>query len=224
MTPPARLRYHPPMRPHIALACCALAVAAGAAGPARAAAPSPADVKAAHEWFDKGSVHHKLAEYAEAIHCYKEAYRLASEPVYLYNIAVAYRQLGDAANAVRYYELYLADDPDTPLKAEVEATLAALRIGGAPPEPVAEPAASAPALAPVAADLTPPSPATAPAAARAAHPRLALAFGLAGASAALVAGAVVAIVIAVVRANCDPAASIGCYARRSDPDVLVDVR
>jgi tetratricopeptide (TPR) repeat protein len=212
------------MRPHIALACCALAVATVAA-PARAATPSPADVKAAHEWFDKGSVHHKLAEYAEAIHCYKEAYRLlASEPIYLYNIAVAYRQLGDAANAVRYYELYLADDPDTPLKAEVEATLAALRIGGAPPEPVAAPPASAPALAPVAADLTPPSPATSPARAPTVHRGRGLAFALAGAGAALVAGAVVAIVVAVVRANCDPAASIGCYARRSHPDVLVDVR
>jgi len=172
-----------------------LAPAAGTARAAGAAAtaapappPSPAAVAAA--WFARGSVHHKVGEYATAIDCFVHAYKADPDPIYLYNIGLSYQLWGKAREAIHYYEQYLADDPDSPLRAEVEARLATLRgfaalaPESAPAGPTGPPS-SAPALAPG----TGPA-ATPPRVARR-SPALALGIGL-GAGAAVVAGAVVA--------------------------------
>jgi len=126
-----------------AVLSCAAAVAAAA--PAAAAKP-PKPPTTAKEWYEKGSTHHKVGEFDLAIAAYKEAYKLDLKPIHLYNIGLACAEAGRWAEAVRSYELYLADDPDTPLRADVEAQLARLRPLAAPPAPPASGPAGGPAV------------------------------------------------------------------------------
>ncbi len=184
------------------LSALAVAVAAslGPAGASPARAGEGADMEAperelVRKWFEKGALHHKLGEYGEAAAAYKEAYRLSREPVYLYNLAVAYSAAGNAAEAVRYFELHLAEAPDSPLRAEVEALLPELRkraaaagtVAGAPSAP--EAAAAGPAV-------VPPPPGADPSPARRGR---GLAIGLGVSAAIVVAGAVVTGLVLALR-------------------------
>ncbi|HEV8324287.1 MAG TPA: hypothetical protein VG389_21900 [Myxococcota bacterium] len=192
---------------------------APATAPAPAAATAPDESgtpRTAREWFAKGSVHHKVGEFALAIEAYKTAYKLEPAAVYLYNVALAYGSLGNDAEALRYYQLYLADDPDSPLRADVEARMAELekrlKAAAAPPatSPATEPAVASPAL-------TPPPPAAAPSR----HGGAGVAIGLGvGVGAVLVAGAVVTLVLFLMPAPVD--ATVGEF--NDAGRVVVDFR
>jgi tetratricopeptide (TPR) repeat protein len=104
-------------------AATAAETSAPAAGTAAAAAPLP---KTAKEWFDRGTVAHKLGDYKEAAAAYKEAYRLAPHPTILYNLAVVHRLMGEHAEALRLYKLFVKEDTGTALRAEAEARVAEL--------------------------------------------------------------------------------------------------
>ena len=105
--------------------------AAGKAPPAPPPAKPPADAAAgpttAKEWFAKASAHHKAGEYDEAIAAYKEAHRVDPHPVYLYDIALVNRLKGAHAEALRYYEKFLEDDPGSSLRPEAEKRIAELK-------------------------------------------------------------------------------------------------
>ncbi len=101
------------------LAIGALIVAATAAA-AQPAAPTAADRAAAKEAFARGTRHFNVAEYDEAIAEFKASYKLVPAPLLLYNIAQAYRQHGDCAEAARFYRSYLREAPAAKDRARVE--------------------------------------------------------------------------------------------------------
>jgi len=102
-----------------ALTVGALIVAATAAA-AQPAAPTAADRAAAKEAFARGTRHFNVAEYDEAIAEFKASYKLVPAPLLLYNIAQAYRQHGDCAEAARFYRSYLREAPAAKDRARVE--------------------------------------------------------------------------------------------------------
>lgn len=84
--------------------------------------PAAADPKTAAEWFNVGDNNYNLGNFEKAIEAFRKAYELekddALKPIYLYNIAQAYRQAGDCENAVFFYKRFLslkATDTKKPL-------------------------------------------------------------------------------------------------------------
>lgn len=84
--------------------------------------PVEAQPKTASEWFNVGDNHYNLGEFEKAIEAFRKAFELekdeALKPIYLYNIAQAYRQAGDCDNAVFLYKRFLslkATDTKKPL-------------------------------------------------------------------------------------------------------------
>jgi tetratricopeptide (TPR) repeat protein len=61
----------------------------------------------------------KLGRYDESVAEYRRAYELRADPLFLYNIAECYRELGAAERALFYYERFLAAKPDAPERDEV---------------------------------------------------------------------------------------------------------
>lgn len=66
-----------------------------------------AEAKAQHDGapaaaarFREGKKHYQLSEYEDALREFKEGFRLKDDPVFLFNIAQCYRQLGDDAQAL----------------------------------------------------------------------------------------------------------------------------
>ncbi len=143
------------------IACVALCLAWLA--PVHAlAAPKDDDavVAQARERVNAAKVHFKLGEFEAAIADWKEAYRLKSVPSILFNIAQAYRLVGNYKQSKFYYNNYLTDMPNAPNKDEVARQLEQLEqliadeakkgpsvAAGATPKPVEVAAAPSP-LAP----------------------------------------------------------------------------
>jgi tetratricopeptide (TPR) repeat protein len=111
--------------------------------------------------YQKATALFNLGEFADAASEYKEAYKSLPEPVFLYNIAQAYRLAGDLQKAAFFYTSYArnAKDPATKREAELRAKkLEAQLAGKKPPEtkvdkPEPEAARAEPAKP---ADTTPP--------------------------------------------------------------------
>lgn len=70
------------------------------------ARPASADESRAKQLYADGKAHYDLAEYADAIAAWKEAYKLSKAPMLLFNIAQAQRLGGDCASALRSYANY----------------------------------------------------------------------------------------------------------------------
>jgi hypothetical protein len=74
--------------------------------------PAAAQPKTASEWFNAGDNHYNLGEFDKAIEAFRKAFELEKDeglkPIYLYNIAQAYRQAGDCDNAVFFYKRFLS--------------------------------------------------------------------------------------------------------------------
>ena len=78
---------------------------------------SPKEAKAAYE---EGARHYDLAEYAEALGFFKDAYRAKTDAAFLFNIAQCLRKLGRRDEAATFYRTYLRRAPDAANRAEVE--------------------------------------------------------------------------------------------------------
>lgn len=102
--------------------CVALLVVAARPG-LGAPVPGKADAKA---FYKSGTQHYNLAEFEAALSDFKEAYRLHSDPVFLFNIAQCHRRLGNSIDAVTFYRSYLRESPAAPNRAEVEKIVAEL--------------------------------------------------------------------------------------------------
>jgi tetratricopeptide (TPR) repeat protein len=158
------------------------------------AASAYADNKqVAKEVYAEGKRHFDLGDYPEALAAFKKAYLNYEEPVFLFNIALCYRNMGERVAAIRTFKAFLDNYPKAPNRASVERQIAKLEseeAGGAPtpaapakptvatatpkpaptaPKPGAEPAPSraattGPAPAATAPTTSPPAPtASAPA-------------------------------------------------------------
>jgi tetratricopeptide (TPR) repeat protein len=70
--------------------------------------------------FQAGTNHYNLGRFEEAIGEYRKAYELKNDPVFLFNIAQSYRQLGHADRALFFYRRYLSTAPESPHRNEVQ--------------------------------------------------------------------------------------------------------
>jgi tetratricopeptide (TPR) repeat protein len=109
----------------------ALLAGAVAAPPGAAPAPTGADRAGAataelERHVELGKRHADRGEYQEAVAEYREAYELKSSPLFLFQIAEAYRQLGIVDRSLFFYDRYLETRPQAPDRAEVEALVAEL--------------------------------------------------------------------------------------------------
>ncbi len=149
-------------------------------GSALAAPADPAIVEA-RKHFEDGTKAFNLGEFDRAVKEYKAAYNAKPDPVFLYNIAQAYRLGNDLPQALFFYRSFLRNQPNTPNRHEIESRIEQLEAQVAqkstpapaptpaaptPPEtppapapmPAPVPAVSPPAPSPVAAVSTTPSP------------------------------------------------------------------
>jgi hypothetical protein len=93
-----------------------------AAGAARAD-----DADKARELFTQGNTFFDLGQFDKAIDAWQQGYQLKNDPGFLYNIAQAYRTMGDAQKAVFFYKRYLSNAPKAHNRSEVEQKIAALQ-------------------------------------------------------------------------------------------------
>lgn len=98
--------------------CAALALPAGAAEP-------PPEAKAAYE---AGVVHFKAGRFADAIAEFNKAYRIAPNPVLVFNMARAFEELKDFASATRFYKRYLEMAPQAEDRPVVEESIRTLEL------------------------------------------------------------------------------------------------
>ena len=106
------------------------------------AAPSPTDRAVARQHYEKAVTHFNLGEFADAAVEFREVYKVAPQPVLLYDAAQAYRLANDRPNALVLYQSYLHLAPTTPHKTEVLGRIQELQAS-APATP--EPAGTTPA-------------------------------------------------------------------------------
>lgn len=102
----------------------ALAVLVGAAARPALAADEGADATAlARGRFKQGAEAYAGGRYKDAIDLFLDADRLAPNPAFAYNIGLAYQELGDAPNALRWYRDYLRALPGAADRPEIEARI-----------------------------------------------------------------------------------------------------
>jgi hypothetical protein len=97
-----------------------VAFAAALSPGSASAAPPASEVEQVRKHFDAGSKAFSLGEFKRAIDEYKAAFNIKADPVFLYNIAQAYRLAGDLSQAVFFYRSYLNNSPKAPNRHEVE--------------------------------------------------------------------------------------------------------
>jgi hypothetical protein len=86
-------------------------------------ADKAAKTQAAREHYDKGITHYNLGEFDKAIEEFKQAYAISGAPGLLFNVAQAYRLVGDYKQALYFYRTYLRLQPNAGNKADVEARI-----------------------------------------------------------------------------------------------------
>ena len=86
-----------------------------------------------------------LGQWNEAIAEYREAYRLRSDPAFLFNIAQAYRRKGDLQPALDLYKNYLIENPTTPKRGDIEKRIQTLEEEMKKRQAASAPAAREPA-------------------------------------------------------------------------------
>ncbi len=75
---------------------------------------------------DRGTIQYNLGQFEDAVSEYRKAYEIKAEPVFLFNIAQAYRQLGAADKALFFYKRYLSTAPAASNRLQVEERIAEL--------------------------------------------------------------------------------------------------
>ena len=107
----------------VSVLLCAAALPALAApvpaAPGPAVGSPEAEVEAKRLYGD-ATKSFQLGEFGPAIEGYKAAYKLVPKPFFIYNIAQAYRLMGDFKQALFFYRSFLNALPDATNRAEVE--------------------------------------------------------------------------------------------------------
>jgi hypothetical protein len=102
----------------------ALLIAVALAGARTARADDPQRAK---ELYQEGTRFFDLGQFDKAIDAFQSGYREKPDPIFLYNIAQAYRLAGDANKAIFFYKGYLRNSPKAHNRADVEQKLQALQ-------------------------------------------------------------------------------------------------
>lgn len=77
--------------------------------PARAQSGGSEELARQHH--DRGTSHYNLGQFEDAIAEYRRGYEQRADPVFLFNIAQSYRQLGAQEKALFFYRRYLSTYP-----------------------------------------------------------------------------------------------------------------
>ena len=85
------------------------------------------DAQKARELFTQGNTYFDIGQFDKAIDAWQNGYQLKNDPGFLYNIAQAYRTMGDAQKAIFFYKRYLSNSPKARNRAEVEQKIEALQ-------------------------------------------------------------------------------------------------
>lgn len=102
--------------------------AAGSAGPDPGAAPPSQSANATLKSLTEAGVRlYERGDFAGAIQSFAAGYALRPKPVFLFNIAQAYRKSGQDQNALSFYGKFIVASPQSPYRAEAEAYIAYLR-------------------------------------------------------------------------------------------------
>jgi hypothetical protein len=86
--------------------------------------PAPDNLEQAIKLYDEAEVHYQLQEWEKALEKYKEAYRLSREPDMLFNIGQCYRFLKKYDEAIKSYNAFQREVPNSPQRANVAALIA----------------------------------------------------------------------------------------------------
>ena len=108
-----------------------------------AAEPSGDDLERARAADRSARAHYDAREYAAAIADYQSAFDALADPLFLFDIAQAYRQLHDCDRALAHYRRYLDARPDADNRPKVEQFIAEMTACATP-----QPAAPTPPPAP----------------------------------------------------------------------------
>jgi hypothetical protein len=85
------------------------------------------DAQRARDLFTQGNTYFDLGQFDKAIDAWQNGYQLKNDPGFLYNIAQAYRTMGDAQKAIFFYKRYLSNSPKARNRSEVEQKIEALQ-------------------------------------------------------------------------------------------------
>jgi hypothetical protein len=85
------------------------------------------DDQKARDLFTQGNTYFDLGQFDKAIDAWQNGYQLKNDPGFLYNIAQAYRTMGDAQRAIFFYKRYLSNSPKAHNRSEVEQKIEALQ-------------------------------------------------------------------------------------------------
>jgi hypothetical protein len=85
------------------------------------------DAQQARDLFTQGNTLFDLGQFDKAIDAWQKGYQLKNDPGFLYNIAQAYRVMGDTQKAIFFYKRYLSNSPKAHNRAEVEQKIDALQ-------------------------------------------------------------------------------------------------
>jgi len=156
-------------RNRIAAVLVAVGLAAALTSASSLARADDEATEQARQHYLKGTKYFDLGQWDDAIAEYREAYKLRSDPAFLFNLAQAYRRKGDLQPALDLYKNYLIANPETPKRSDIEKRIRTLEkeMKHRPPTtPVArpsEPAPTPPAIpAGAQAPTSEPAPATVP--------------------------------------------------------------
>jgi tetratricopeptide (TPR) repeat protein len=86
-------------------------------------AQSASETEQLRKHFEDGSKAFNLGEFKHAVDEYKAAYNIRPDPVFLYNIAQAYRLDGNLQQALFFYKSYLTNSPKAPNRRECESRI-----------------------------------------------------------------------------------------------------
>ncbi|MCA9625949.1 MAG: PEGA domain-containing protein, partial [Myxococcales bacterium] len=89
--------------------------------------PDPNKVRA-KQLFEQGAQAYAQKHYKDAIDLFLSADRLVQSPAFPYNIAKAYREMGDTANALRWAREYLRRSPEAANRDEVEGDISRYEV------------------------------------------------------------------------------------------------
>jgi tetratricopeptide (TPR) repeat protein len=114
--------------------------------------PTAEQVASAREHYARGKAAQDAGDFDVASEEYLEAYEAFPQPLLLYNVAQVKRLGGSSAEAIKYYEKYLAADPDGPGAVNSREIVAELREALAqdkPPEQIKVPKEDEPDSLPI---------------------------------------------------------------------------
>jgi hypothetical protein len=112
--------------------CTAVIVVAALSGAVivgESAAQAQAEDKSAQarKAFEDGKKAYNLGDFDKAVELWKAGYDIKDDPVFLFNIAQAYRQKQDYAKAIFFYKAFLREDPKAKNRADVESRIAEMQ-------------------------------------------------------------------------------------------------